>query len=127
MQTQCSADLFGFAPVEGRAVVAGFDGGRRTSDAGALLLGATDRAPIRQSDLRHDPPQAPQDRRAGAHQRAADQIRPTNQPRGALTKQNKRATVFRPVNRNTITVPARTRIGCGPSYKPPTPSCPVAH
>src|SRR5439155_27294190 len=43
-QTQCSADLFGFAPVERRAVVAGFDGGRMTSDAGALLLGATDRA-----------------------------------------------------------------------------------
>jgi hypothetical protein len=44
MQTECSADLFGFAPVERRAVVAGFDGGRMTSDAGALLLGATDRA-----------------------------------------------------------------------------------
>jgi hypothetical protein len=44
MQTECSADLFGFAPVEGRAVVAGFDGGKITSDAGALLLGATDRA-----------------------------------------------------------------------------------
>src|SRR5436853_5658091 len=44
MQTECSADLFGFAPVEGRAVVAGFDGGKMTSDAGALLLGATDRA-----------------------------------------------------------------------------------
>jgi hypothetical protein len=44
MQTECSADLFGFAPVEKRAVVAGFDGGRMTSDAGALLLGATDRA-----------------------------------------------------------------------------------
>src|SRR6516164_8091168 len=44
MQTECSADLFGFAPVAGRAVVAGFDGGRMTSDAGALLLGATDRA-----------------------------------------------------------------------------------
>jgi Transposase DDE domain group 1 len=44
MQTECSADLFGFARVEGRAVVAGFDGGRMTSDAGALLLGATDRA-----------------------------------------------------------------------------------
>jgi hypothetical protein len=28
----------------GRGVVAGFDGGRMTSDAGALLLGATDRA-----------------------------------------------------------------------------------
>jgi hypothetical protein len=44
MQTECSADPFGFAPVERRAVVAGFDGGRMTSDAGALLLGATDRA-----------------------------------------------------------------------------------
>ena len=43
MQTECSADLFPFAPVERRAVVAGFDGGRITSDAGALLLGATDR------------------------------------------------------------------------------------
>src|ERR1700746_2108752 len=44
MQTECSADLFGFAPVEGRAVVAGVDGGKITSDAGALLLGATGRA-----------------------------------------------------------------------------------
>jgi Transposase DDE domain group 1 len=44
MPTECSADLFGFAPVDGRAVVAGFDGGKITSDAGALLLGATDRA-----------------------------------------------------------------------------------
>src|SRR2546429_2943694 len=44
MQPECSADLFGFARVEGRAVVAGFDGGKMTSDAGALLLGATDRA-----------------------------------------------------------------------------------
>jgi Transposase DDE domain group 1 len=44
MPTECSADLFGFAPVEGRQVVAGFDGGTITSDAGALLLGATDRS-----------------------------------------------------------------------------------
>jgi hypothetical protein len=36
--------LFEFAPVEGRAVVAAFDGGAISSDAGALLLGATDRA-----------------------------------------------------------------------------------
>src|SRR5438045_999246 len=43
MLTQCSADLFDFAPVEGRRVEAGFDGGTITSDAGALLLGATDR------------------------------------------------------------------------------------
>ena len=44
MQTECSADLFGFARVERRAVLAGFDGGKITSDAGALLLGATDGA-----------------------------------------------------------------------------------
>jgi len=44
MPTECSAELFDFAPVEGRAVIAGFDGGAITSDAGALLLGATDRA-----------------------------------------------------------------------------------
>src|SRR5215472_484595 len=44
MPTECSADLFGFAPVEGRKVVAAFDAGPVTSDAGALLLGATDRA-----------------------------------------------------------------------------------
>src|ERR1700751_3297096 len=42
MQTEWSADLFGFAPVEGRKVVAAFDGGRMTSEAGAVLLGATD-------------------------------------------------------------------------------------
>jgi len=44
MPTECSRDLFGFAPVEGRRVAAAFDGGAATSDAGALLLGATDRA-----------------------------------------------------------------------------------
>jgi hypothetical protein len=44
MLTECSAELFDFAPVERRAVVAGFDGGAITSDAGALLLGAIDRA-----------------------------------------------------------------------------------
>jgi len=44
MPTECSADLFGFTPVEGREVVAAFDGGAITSDAGALLLGAADRA-----------------------------------------------------------------------------------
>jgi NAD(P)-dependent dehydrogenase (short-subunit alcohol dehydrogenase family) len=44
MQADCSAGLFGFAPVEGREVVAAFDGGAMTSDAGALLLGAADRA-----------------------------------------------------------------------------------
>jgi hypothetical protein len=44
MPTECSLDLFGFAPVAGREVVAAFDGGAITSDAGALLLGATDHA-----------------------------------------------------------------------------------
>ena len=44
MPTECSGDLFGFAPVEGRRVEAAFDGGDATSDAGAVLLGATDRA-----------------------------------------------------------------------------------
>ena len=43
MQTDCTADCFAFAPVEGRRVEAAFDGGAVTSDAGGLLLGATDR------------------------------------------------------------------------------------
>jgi hypothetical protein len=41
--TECIPTLFEFAPVEGRQVVAAFDGGAITSDAGALLLGETDR------------------------------------------------------------------------------------
>ncbi len=44
MPTECSPRLFEFAPVAGRAVVAAFDGGAITSDAGGLLLGAADRA-----------------------------------------------------------------------------------
>src|ERR1700680_2387329 len=44
MTTDCSTNLFGFTDVEGREVVAAFDGGAITSDAGALLLGAADRA-----------------------------------------------------------------------------------
>ena len=42
MPTECNAKTYGFARVESRAVVASFDGGAVTSDAGALLLGATD-------------------------------------------------------------------------------------
>jgi hypothetical protein len=38
MPTECTPGLFEFARVEGRAVLASFDGGRITSDAGALLL-----------------------------------------------------------------------------------------
>ena len=44
MLTECSAESFDFGTVEGRPVEAAFDGGLVTSDAGALLLGATDRA-----------------------------------------------------------------------------------
>ncbi len=44
MPTECNPKLFEFAPVEGRRVVAAFDGGTITSDAGAVLLGETDRA-----------------------------------------------------------------------------------
>ena len=44
MPTQCSAGSYRFARVESRAVVAAFDGGAVTSDAGSVLLGATDRA-----------------------------------------------------------------------------------
>src|SRR5215475_4852002 len=44
MQTECNPALFEFPAVEGHRVVAAFDGGAITSDAGALLLGQTDRA-----------------------------------------------------------------------------------
>ncbi len=44
MPTECNPTLFDFARVEGWATVAAFDGGRLTSDAGALLLRAADRA-----------------------------------------------------------------------------------
>jgi len=43
MRTQCNTTASEFAPVEGRPVVAEFDGGALTSDAGGLLLGAADR------------------------------------------------------------------------------------
>ena len=43
MQTECSAEQSAFERVEGRPVVAEFDGGALTSDAGGLLLGAADR------------------------------------------------------------------------------------
>jgi hypothetical protein len=44
MPTDCTPNFFEFEPVEGRKVIAAFDAGPVTSDAGALLLGATDRA-----------------------------------------------------------------------------------
>jgi Transposase DDE domain group 1 len=43
MPTECSAEQFDFGIVEGRGVEAAFDAGLVTSDAGGLLLGATDR------------------------------------------------------------------------------------
>ena len=43
MQMECSAKPSAFGQVEGRPVVAEFDGGALTSDAGGLLLGAADR------------------------------------------------------------------------------------
>src|SRR5215471_726813 len=44
MPTQCSAEQLEFSGVERRRVVAAFDGGTVSSDAGALLLGRTDEA-----------------------------------------------------------------------------------
>ena len=44
MPTECSRDLFGFASVEGRRVEAAFDGGALSSNGGAVLLGAAERA-----------------------------------------------------------------------------------
>ena len=43
MRTECSAEPSMFGRVEGRPVVAEFDGGALTSDAGGLLLGGADR------------------------------------------------------------------------------------
>lgn len=44
MPAQCNLESFGFAALGKRKVEAAFDGGVTTSDAGALLLGAADRA-----------------------------------------------------------------------------------
>ena len=44
MLTECNPVSMRFARLKGRDLVADFGGGRMTSDAGALLLGATDRA-----------------------------------------------------------------------------------
>jgi Transposase DDE domain group 1 len=44
MVTECSQDSLDFGTVEGRQVVGAFDGGSITSNAGALLLGAADKA-----------------------------------------------------------------------------------
>ena len=44
MRTECSSKAMRFARVDGRDLVADFDGGAITSDGGAVLLGAVDRA-----------------------------------------------------------------------------------
>jgi hypothetical protein len=44
VQTQCISEQLGFEGFDGRRVIAAFDGGAVTSDAGALLLRETDRA-----------------------------------------------------------------------------------
>ena len=44
MRMECNPVSLRFARLKGRDVVADFGGGSMTSDAGALLLGATDRA-----------------------------------------------------------------------------------
>ncbi len=43
MPTECNPVSMRFARLNGRDVVADFGGGTMTSDAGTLLLGATDR------------------------------------------------------------------------------------
>jgi hypothetical protein len=44
MPTECNNELFHFPVIEKKAVVAGFDGGMITTDAGGMLLGQADRA-----------------------------------------------------------------------------------
>lgn len=44
MQTHCTSERLEFEGFDGHKVVAGFDGGAITSDAGALLLRHVDRA-----------------------------------------------------------------------------------
>ena len=43
MTTECTQSSFGFHPLHGRDVVAHFDGGDITSDAGGLLLREVER------------------------------------------------------------------------------------
>jgi hypothetical protein len=56
MPTHCSADEMDFGRAIGRCVVAAFDGGLVTSDAGALMLASTctQSAPVRQNAGFHE-------------------------------------------------------------------------
>ena len=47
MLTECIPDLFGFAPVEGRKVMAAFDGGKMTSDDQSQKSGLPNNNPQR--------------------------------------------------------------------------------
>ena len=53
MPTECTPKLFEFEAVERCSVVAGFDGGNITSNAGTLLLGQVDRGFIDRRDPRY--------------------------------------------------------------------------
>jgi hypothetical protein len=44
MPTHCNLESLDFGSAEGRSIVAGFDGGQITSNSGALLLGAAEKA-----------------------------------------------------------------------------------
>src|SRR6202035_1622009 len=55
MQTECNADLFGFARVEGRAVVAAFDGGALVQ----IAVTSKNAFPLRHGDFK---PRAPHSR-----------------------------------------------------------------
>ena len=79
MQTDCSTTLFEFAPVEERKVVASFDGGTMTSNAGALLLGSVDKAVRlieRARELLRRPARPEADRAFGRHAGGATDCRP---------------------------------------------------
>jgi hypothetical protein len=86
--------------------------------------------PVRQSHLRHDPPQALKDRRAGAQQCAAHHLRDglglplsarlracpraTYQRHGTLTKQKEPPAISDPTNRSAAIASVRTRGSCDP-------------
>ena len=96
MPMECSPALFDFAPVEGRRVVAAFDGGAITSNAGALLLGATDRAISLVEPLRRLLPRRPHARAGRARHRDARRparLRHSARTRGSSSTTTNSATI----------------------------------
>jgi hypothetical protein len=75
MPTECSPQSFDFGAVEGRHVEAAFDGGLVTSDAGALLLGATDRAIAHANQIRDNGHGSSWPRDAHPHSAGAEPVR----------------------------------------------------